>query len=238
MPLVRVRASSAKKRREAQLPLHPDAVTLLLKHKPASVLGTDRVFVLPSRKTFLNDLEAAGIPFTDDQRKKLTLHSLRYTTATWLARTQTPMRVTQKIMRHLDPRMTANVYTDATLLPVRNAVESMPGLLPISGRRRPESPQALVPEAPLLSLQNRVRTVGVNEEFSKNAGAPQIAPRKTDAYRVFLTGTDANKETRNALENMVFDAVCRVLAETVNWRRERDSNPRNLAALRFSRPAH
>ena len=214
MQLVRVRASSAKNRREARLPLHPDAVTLLRQHKPASALGTDRVFVLPSRKTFLNDLAAAGIPVTDDQRKKVTLHSLRYTTATWLACTQTPMRVTQEIMRHLDPRMTANVYTDPALLCVRDAVESMPSLLPVVGLRRPESPQALVPQAPILSTRKMVRPPGVNEDFSKNDGAPQIAPQKTDAYRVLLTGTDADDGSRKALENMVFDAVCRVLTGT------------------------
>jgi hypothetical protein len=54
----------------------------------------------------------------------------------------------------------------------------------------------------------------VKEDFSKNQGAPQIAPQKTDAYRVLLTGTDVSDETHKALENMVFDAVCLVLSGT------------------------
>ena len=44
---------------------------------------------------------------------KLDFHSLRYTFATKLARKGVSKRLAQELMRHSDPKLTANIYTDA-----------------------------------------------------------------------------------------------------------------------------
>jgi hypothetical protein len=39
-----------------------------------------------------------------------------------------PLRTTQAAMRHSDPKLTANVYTDPKLLDVRGALDALPSL--------------------------------------------------------------------------------------------------------------
>lgn len=47
---------------------------------------------------------------------------------THLAKTGAPLQTAQAAMRHSDPSLTANVYTDPKLLDVAGAVASLPGL--------------------------------------------------------------------------------------------------------------
>lgn len=69
-----------------------------------------RVCAIPHRKTFEADLEKAGIPKETPQGKR-TFHSLRHSLASICAESGVDLRVTQLLMRHSDPAITANVYT-------------------------------------------------------------------------------------------------------------------------------
>ena len=60
--------------------------------------------------------------------RKLDFHCLRYTFATKLARSGISQRLAQELMRHSDPRLTANIYTDVTMLPTFDAVQALPWL--------------------------------------------------------------------------------------------------------------
>ena len=71
-------------------------------------------------------LKAAGIEPFDASGRKLDFHSLRYTFATKLAGKGVSQRLAQELMRHSDPKLTANIYTDATHLPTFDAVETLP----------------------------------------------------------------------------------------------------------------
>jgi len=51
-------------------------------------------------------------------------HDLRATTATLLARAGVPLVVAQRILRHSDPRLTANVYSHVDLGDLRGRAES------------------------------------------------------------------------------------------------------------------
>jgi integrase len=44
--------------------------------------------------------------------RKLDFHALRYTFATKLAKGVASQRLTQELMRHSDPKLTAKIYTD------------------------------------------------------------------------------------------------------------------------------
>ena len=82
------------------------------------------------------DLRLAGIPKRDERGRTIDVHALRGTFATMLARSGVPMRTAQAVMRHSDPALTANVYTDPRLLDVAGAVESLPAFVTDPARDR------------------------------------------------------------------------------------------------------
>ena len=60
------------------------------------------------------------------------VHALRTTFGTHLSKGGVPLRTAQEAMRHSDPKLTANVYTDPKLLDVAGALDALP-LLPLDG---------------------------------------------------------------------------------------------------------
>ena len=73
------------------------------------------------------DLEAAGVPYVKEGRT-LDFHALRVSFVSSLALAGVPLAVAQKLARHSDPRLTANVYTCLGLADLSRAVESLPPL--------------------------------------------------------------------------------------------------------------
>lgn len=65
---------------------------------------------------------------TDDRGRTIDIHALRHTFGTHLSKAGVPLRTAQAAMRHSDPSLTANVYTDPKLLDVAGAVASLPDL--------------------------------------------------------------------------------------------------------------
>jgi len=56
------------------------------------------------------DLRVAGIELTDREGNAICFHSLRNSYISFLANSQTPAKVVQKLARHSDPRLTFNTY--------------------------------------------------------------------------------------------------------------------------------
>jgi integrase len=73
---------------------------------------------------------------TDDRGRTIDVHALRHTFGTHLSKAGVPLRTAQAAMRHSDPSLTANVYTDPKLLDVAGAVASLPDL-PLGTARGP-----------------------------------------------------------------------------------------------------
>jgi integrase len=65
---------------------------------------------------------------TDDRGRTIDVHAMRHTFGTQLSKAGVPLRTAQAAMRHSDPSLTANVYTDPKLLDVAGAVASLPHL--------------------------------------------------------------------------------------------------------------
>jgi len=65
---------------------------------------------------------------TDDRGRTIDIHALRHTFGTHLSKAGVPLRTAQAAMRHSDPSLTANVYTDPKLLDVAGALASLPDL--------------------------------------------------------------------------------------------------------------
>ena len=126
-PSVKVRASISKNHREAVLPLHSDLVEVLRGLRPAECNPESFIFkgLLPRTKRFRADLKAAGIDGQDKGRGRLDFHSFRVTYCTELGSLVGSERVRMELMRHHDPRLTAETYTDARMLPLGDAVAKL-----------------------------------------------------------------------------------------------------------------
>jgi len=129
---------------------------------PARLPSTTLVFDVPTAldKIFNRDLKAAGIAKRDERGRTLDVHALRTTFGTLLGRGGGSLRTTQAAMRHSNPTLTANVYTDPKLLDVSGALDALPSLpldaAPTVGQERAlaTGTDALAPcaVAPLVAL--------------------------------------------------------------------------------------
>lgn len=126
-PHIVVRAITAKNRKEASVPLHPQLIEELRAIRSPEIASNVRVFSQhphPDRR-IRSDIETAGIERMDAMGRKLDFHALRYTFATKLAISGVSQRLAQELLRHSDPRLTANIYTDVTRLPTFEAVNAL-----------------------------------------------------------------------------------------------------------------
>ena len=76
--------------------------------------------------TFRRYLAKAGIPYLDEQGRRVDFHSLRLTFGTNLVLSGTHPRVVQEMMRHSDIRITMKLYADVTGLPFAEAAAALP----------------------------------------------------------------------------------------------------------------
>jgi integrase len=126
-PCARVRASTAKNRREALVQLPVKLALELRAVRPIGASAGDLVFPngIPRNRDLRCDYTRAGIPLREAD-SKMDFHALRHTFCTLLQRNGVSPRVAMEAMRHSDMRLTAKVYTDAMALPTREAVEGLP----------------------------------------------------------------------------------------------------------------
>jgi integrase len=127
-PHVELPATLTKSGKAESVPLVPEVVAALRASKGDGKASAPVFEEIPSMDAFREDLAAAKIEEVDARGRRVVLHSLRHSLATMLAISQVPMAVAQRIMRHRDIRLTAEVYTDEGLLPLSAAMASLPSL--------------------------------------------------------------------------------------------------------------
>jgi integrase len=126
-PFVKVRASTTKNGKSAEMRLHPDLAAALRELKSCGVLDDQVVFKsIPRIERFRRDLIKAGIVPQDKFGRKAVFHSLRHTFGTNLARGGVASRVAMALMRHSDRRLTDKIYTDENLLGTWSAFDQLP----------------------------------------------------------------------------------------------------------------
>jgi len=137
--VVIVPAGQTKNGKQAELPLVAQVVQALAEHRPAWPTGSDRVFSgQPTLKTWKRDLARAGIitrhvksgketytGYVDERGRRLDRKCVRMSFCTWLKTAGVDLRDAQRLMRHSDPKLTSNIYTDIRLPNLRSAVESI-----------------------------------------------------------------------------------------------------------------
>jgi integrase len=131
VPGIMLRAKTTKNKDGGFIPLRADLVVMLRPHVQGK-RPTQKVFNVPADliRRFHADCKRAGIPRYDDRNHQVDLHSLRLSFGTLLALSGVPLTVTQRLMRHSDPKLTSNIYTDIRLLDLQGAVAAMPPVAP------------------------------------------------------------------------------------------------------------
>ncbi len=114
---------------------------------PMRLPSTEPLFRVPSAlcRILDRDLVAAGIATIvttksgvkkidkrDERGRTIDVHALRTTFGTLLSKGGVPLRTAQAAMRHSDPSLTANIYTDPKLLDIGGAMDALPAL-PLNG---------------------------------------------------------------------------------------------------------
>lgn len=118
-------SNTTKNRKPLALPLTDSAVEALREHLKGKA-PDDPVFdTVPTLKAIREDLTRAKIEWRDLGEGKLDFHCLRVTFCTDLARAGVPLVMAQRLMRHSDPRLTANIYSKFQLDDVREALTKL-----------------------------------------------------------------------------------------------------------------
>jgi integrase len=79
-------------------------------------------------KMVQHDLKAADIPYEDEDGRVFDFHALRSQYVTGLDRAGVSLQQAQKLARHSDPRLTANLYTRREMGELADAVNMLPGI--------------------------------------------------------------------------------------------------------------
>ncbi len=159
--VVMLRAKTTKNREAAVIPI-PGRTVSMLSSLRGRAKGTAAVFkTIPTIRTFYNDLAKAKVE-RESSAGILDFHALRVTFATLLALAGVPLVVAQRLMRHSDPRLTANVYTRIELHDKRAAVDKLGDLLVAPLGAAPETSTTNTDVTNATSTRSRARrAVGV-----------------------------------------------------------------------------
>ncbi len=199
---VTFRGEHAKNGRTQLVPLPVGTVASLRAFRPVDALASDRIFDRGiGRHTFDEDLARAGIAKHDAENRAATFHGLRMTFNQLLQESGTPLRHAQHLMRHSDPRLTANNYLDPERLPVRESMSRFPAL---------RSGDTVIDTAD--TAKDTVETVAERRSVSS-----------TDADRTRPDETETSEKTAGCHRLTSSDVKRRQPAE--KWSRG-DSNPR------------
>jgi len=207
-PHIIARAATTKNRREALIPLHPRLVAELRLAKPSGVADDGKVFSQcsnPDRRIRL-DMEKAGIVRIDAMGRKLDFHALRYTFATKLARSGISQRLAQELMRHSDPRLTANIYTDVTQLPTFEAVTGLAWHESEKGNE-PTPPAAVSSQLDSQNSDFPGPNPAQNVIIAKDAFSPKPLDFQQDWRALAATGTESKMAEREGFEPSVREPV-------------------------------
>ncbi|MCB9833591.1 MAG: site-specific integrase [Planctomycetes bacterium] len=142
--LLTLRAENTKTGKRRELPLHKAVIADLhmlkevqRKARMRDVLDSDRVFLSPEGTSYLDlanttrrfhrIIKRAGIE-KKTEKGSMTIHSMRHTFCTMLARAGVPLIEAQKLMGHSDPKLTAAIYSHVEAEDLRPAIDRLPGL--------------------------------------------------------------------------------------------------------------
>ncbi len=136
---VTVQAAYSKHRREDVLPVHPSLAEMprpWLATKPANkpVWPGQWAKNKSGGKMLQRDLEAAEVPYVDENGLYADFHALRHTFITNMVKSGVAPKTAQSLARHCTIDLTMNVYTSLTVNDQAEALAALPGV------PRPDTP--------------------------------------------------------------------------------------------------
>jgi Phage integrase family len=199
---------------------------------PSRLPGGSPVFSVPTGfiRIFDRDLTAAKIAKRDERDRTLDVHALRTTFGTLLSKGGVSLRTAQAAMRHSDPSLTANVYTDPKLLDVHGALDALPNLPLDAG--------------PIVE-QERLRATGT-ESYARSFVAPAVAltddkrgqtERNADKMAVEMSIPIGSTRLDATPDNVRGKTTMSIADKTCSKWAMRDSNPRLPACKAGARQA-
>ncbi|HWA28855.1 MAG TPA: site-specific integrase [Lacunisphaera sp.] len=139
-----LRAEATKARRADWLPILTLLVPELREARPENWRANMLVFPrgVADPDTLRRDMVKAGIPLIDKLGRPVGIHTFRRTFISQLQKAGVHPRVIMQLARHKSLRLTDSTYTDTTLLPLAEGIESLAPIakqivIPISPRSSP-----------------------------------------------------------------------------------------------------
>lgn len=130
-PWVAIRAETIKDRKYIPLPLRADVAAMLKdwrqdrKPKPSERLFPE----VPTLEEIREDLESAGVKFSDDKgMRRLDLHAFRKTALRWMKQAGVSIEDAAAILQHKDIRTTQRYYDEEPDPMTLGVVEKMPSI--------------------------------------------------------------------------------------------------------------
>jgi integrase len=186
-PFITVRASIAKNHQLAHQPLPFFVAAALRQCQPLDVAPTDLVLkrLSPRMNRFRSDLAAAGIAYVDARGKYADFHALRKTYGTFLMLLGLPEFVRMKLMRHSDVRLTQQIYTDESMMPIWDAIAE-PSILndtQIDSQRLVGSGQSVSASVPIERGKQSLLTTGEQTFSPSESASVQVSPEVAENAR-------------------------------------------------------
>ena len=228
---VTVQAAYSKHRREDVLPLHPSLAEMLrpwLANKPTAkpVWPGKWARNKSGGKMLQRDLEAAGVPYVDENGLYADFHALRHTFITNMVRSGVSPKTAQSLARHCTIDLTMNVYTSLTVNDQAQALAALPSV------PRPNPP---VLDGTKQQEMKKARPKKVPAMVPRGAenGAKRPA---SEGYESALVCTDSPKNTHAGTLDQVGSSG--VVSRQNQAERQGFEPWVPFPVLRFSRPVH
>ena len=220
-------AKNAKNRKTATLPLRADMAAKLSAFI-ATKLPTADVFARLNKfnaaRIIRIDLQAAGIPYTDESGSVFDFHALRHQFISSLAAAGVHPKTAQELARHSDIKLTMNRYTHVFRGELDKAVDLLPDYAAEQARQSAEAVKTGTDDLPVKAVP---------------------LPGRTDANRMALNGALLCIKPKNSVESDGLLAMPGQHAEKPQSMRERCDNQGDLSIadggirtynLRFTKP--
>ncbi|MDA0284821.1 MAG: site-specific integrase, partial [Planctomycetota bacterium] len=146
---------------------------------PAARLpGKEKLFAVPERRAMLRiidrDYAVAGIEKVDDRGRKVDIHSLRHSFATWIGESGISPKAAQKLMRHSDVNLTMR-YTHGRPEAETKALDALPAAELNSERQMHNAATGTGSLAPMLSPESvhgslKSRSVSLSDNLHDSPG--------------------------------------------------------------------
>jgi len=177
IPFIAIKAEIAKNRKNDIAILKPETLKAI---QELELLRPDSIYITGNLTRMLymrKDWEKANIEYLDKTNHLADFHSLRKIFCTFLQKAGVAPRIVQEAMRHSDPKLTSQTYTDAKQFCMSEAINQIPTLETsnLSAVKNPKSGALIGALARDFEWRNLTLTV-TNESIKK--GPETEVPRR------------------------------------------------------------